>query len=267
VHRRFCELLPGTLLWVENLRVVPGEFRTSPVRVGLHVAPRWEEVDGMMARFEEVYGMDHLGPLRRLVASGAAHHRLLWVHPFLDGNGRVARLFSHAYLKEIGVGCELWSVSRGLARHVTRYKQLLQEADEPRQGGLDGRGALSAQGLERFCAFFLETCLDQVAFMGSLLDLNGLLIRMDIWCEEMVRSGVILPGSWPLLREAVMMGEFARGKAPALTGYQDRQARSVLARLVTLGLLTSDTPLGAVRLAFPDSLRERWLPGLYLPAS
>jgi hypothetical protein len=43
VHRRFCELLPDDLLWVENpdtkerVRVVPGEVRRSDVRVGQHI--------------------------------------------------------------------------------------------------------------------------------------------------------------------------------------------------------------------------------------
>src|SRR5271157_2339713 len=44
VHRRFCELLPEDLLWVEDpetkerARVVPGELRRKDVRVGGHFA-------------------------------------------------------------------------------------------------------------------------------------------------------------------------------------------------------------------------------------
>ncbi len=43
-HRRFCELLPSDLLFVEmpstgeRIPVVPGEFRTKDVEVGRHVA-------------------------------------------------------------------------------------------------------------------------------------------------------------------------------------------------------------------------------------
>jgi hypothetical protein len=60
-----------------------------------------------------------------------------------------------------------------------------------------------------------------------------------------------------------MMGEFQRGKAPSITVYQERQARKVLSALVSMGLLVSESPLGPVRLAFPDSVVERWLPSLY----
>src|SRR5882724_11472252 len=43
IHRRFCELLPEDLLWIENpetkerVRVVPGELRMRDVKVGRHV--------------------------------------------------------------------------------------------------------------------------------------------------------------------------------------------------------------------------------------
>ena len=40
----------------------------------------------------------------RLWASARAHHRLVWIHPFLDGNGRTARaLFATVCRKRAGV--------------------------------------------------------------------------------------------------------------------------------------------------------------------
>ena len=39
-------------------------------------------------------------------------------HPFVDGNGRVARLMSHATLLETLDTGAVWSVARGLARNV-----------------------------------------------------------------------------------------------------------------------------------------------------
>jgi len=75
-------------------------------------------------------------------------------------------------------------------------------------------------------------------------------------------------GSWPLLREALLCGEFARGKAPELTGYQERQARTVLNNLIERGFLVSPTSRSPVRLGCPLAVVERWFPRLYAgPAS
>ena len=179
----------------------------------------------------------------------------------------MTRLFSHALLRELDVGSELWAVSRGLARRVAEYKADLQAADQPRRGDLDGRGNLTMAGLVDFCKFFLTTAVDQVDFMAGLLEPEELLRRMEIWTEEETRAKRLQKGSWPLLREAVMAGEYARGRAPALTGYEERQARTVLNSLIGKGYLVSPTTRSPVRLGFPAAVVDRWFPGLYQPAA
>lgn len=247
-HKNVCERLPEELLVVdhptteEKIRIVPGELRKDQVKVGLHIPPPPEDLPAFLQRFAEGYSSKHLSRLRKIIGVAASHHRLAWIHPFLDGNGRVTRLFSHA-----DVGSELWAVSRGLARHVNDYKANLQAADEPRRGDLDGRGNLTMAGLIGFCTFFLTTCVDQIDFMAGLLEPEELLRRMEIWTEEETRAKRLPMGSWPLLREAVMAGEYARGNAPALTGYEERQARTVLNALIEKGYLVSAFPHPAAR--------------------
>lgn len=269
LHEEFCKNLPDELLWVENpdtkekVRVEPGKFRETTVSVGRHIPPRAENMITFLRRFEEAYDPEKLGRMEKFIAAAASHHRLLWIHPFIDGNGRVARLFSHSYLKVIGIGSSLWSVSRGLARKSKEYKTRLDVADAPRQGDLDGRGNLSQKGLEEFCKFFLTICIDQITFMESLLKAGELIRRIEIFIEEEVQAKRLLKGSFPLMREALLAGEFERGKAVELTGYKDRQARTVLKELLDQGLLTSIQVKGPVRLGFPVKVVERWFPGLY----
>ncbi|ABE64699.1 conserved hypothetical protein [Nitrobacter hamburgensis X14] len=219
-----------------------------------------------MARFDTAYGSPPLSKTRQIQTVGAVHHRFLWIHPFLDGNGRVARLMSHALFKRLGIGTSLWSVARGLARDETRYKALLAQADGPREGDRDGRGNLTQRGLVEFCKFFLERSVDQIRFMSGLLEPATLLTRMEIHIEEEVRTKRLQRGSFAVLREAVMGGEVERSKIPALTGFEERTARNVTSALVERGILTASTHRAPLRLAFPADVAERWFPNLY-PAS
>ncbi len=269
LHREFCSRLPEELLWVENpdtgerIKMVPGEFRTGGVQVGDHMPPGADELPAFLHRFEEAYTPDHLSKVQCIIAVAAAHHRMLWIHPFYDGNGRVARLMSHALLLRCGVGSSLWSVARGLARNVEKYKTGLIAADTPRRGDLDGRSALSDECLRDFTSFFLGVCIDQVTLMESLLQPHELLRRMKLYVDDEVAAGRLPRGSLALLREAFLAGEMQRGRAAELTGYQERRGRQILARLLECGLLVSQGPRAPVRLGFPLDVVERWFPRLY----
>ena len=272
LHREFCERLPDDMRWVENpdtgerIAIVPGELRQRDVIVGKHVPPEHSDLPAFLARFEQAYGSPPLSKLRQIQAVGAVHHRFLWVHPFLDGNGRVARLMSHALLKRLGIGTSLWSVARGLAREQAQYKALLMAADGPREGDRDGRGNLTQRGLMAFSQFFIDRAIDQVRFMHELLEPEEILRRMEIYVEEEVRAKRLPKGSFMVLREAALAGEVERGKVPMLTGYEERAARMVTSALVEKGLLTAASHRAALRLAFPADVVERWFPRLY-PAS
>jgi Fic family protein len=268
-HREFCSRLPDTLLIVENpdtherLKVVPGSLRTRSVAVGRHVPPGVEDLPAFLTRFEEAYDRSRLTKSRQTVAVAAAHHRLLWIHPFLDGNGRVARLMSHAMLLDLGVGSALWSISRGLARRSVEYKQLLMAADEPRKGDFDGRGALSQTALVEFCRFFLECCLDQVRYMRGLLDPSELQRRMELYTRDEEDAGRLPKRTFAVLREALLSGELDRGRVPGLIETSDRTARRLISTLLQKRLLLADTHKAPVRLGFPIDVVERWFPRLY----
>ncbi|MBA4750862.1 MAG: Fic family protein [Sphingopyxis sp.] len=269
LHEEFCSHLPPEMLFVtddrtgEKLEIVPGAWRRRDVEVGRHIPPPHEDLPRFMARFDTAYSSPPLSKMRQIQTVGAVHHRLLWIHPFLDGNGRVARLMSHALFKRLDIGTSLWSVARGLARDEPRYKSLLAQADGPREGDRDGRGNLTQRGLIEFCKFFLDRSVDQIRFMSSLLEPATLLTRIEIHVEEEIRAKRLLRGSFAVLREAVMSGEVERAKIPALTGYEERGARNVTAALVERGMLTAPTHRAPLRLAFPADVAERWFPNLY----
>lgn len=268
LHRSFCERLPPSLLRVRSdagreVAVVPGKFRTDNVRVGAHEAPAPAALSTFMDRFDEAYSPERLPKVQQLLSAAAAHHRLLWIHPFVDGNGRVARLMSHALLLRLGVGSSLWSVSRGLARNVERYKALLSNADLPRRNALDGRGPLSLEALREFCRFFFEVCIDQTEFMRALLQPSEIVRRIELYVTDEVAARRLPKGSFEMLREVFYQGEVARGRAPEITGYEERRARETVSVLLEKGLLLSRGARAPLTLGFPMYVLERWLPTLY----
>jgi Fic family protein len=267
IHRRFCQHLPDDLLWVEDpatkekIRVVPGELRQRDVAVGRHIPVSPLAVPRFLKRYGEVYST--LGKTETIIATAAAHHRLAWIHPFLDGNGRVARLVSHATLLDALDTGAVWSIARGLARNVDAYKGHLSACDLPRRNDLDGRGNLSEENLAAFTRFFLTVCLDQVTFMEQLMQPDQLRARILLWAEESIRLGKLPVKANTILEALLYRGELPRGDVAAIAGTGDRQARRVVSALTEQGVVTSETTRAPLRLAFPAALASRWMPGLF----
>ena len=267
IHRRFCELLPPDLLIVEHpstkeqLRVVPGELRRHDVVVGSHVPVSAGALPRFLARFEEVYGK--LGSSETVLAAAAAHHRLAWIHPFLDGNGRVIRLMSYATLLGTLETGGVWSIARGLARSVDAYKSHLAACDMARRNDRAGRGHLSEEALAEFTRYFLETCVDQVRFMEELVQPERLRVRIGLWVAEEIALGTLHEKSAMLLDAILYRGEMPRGHVPAALGVSERTANRVVAGLIDRGVLTSQTPKAPLRITFPAKLASYWMPGLF----
>lgn len=267
LHRRFCERVPDDLLWVEHpetkerVRVVPGELRQRDVMVGRHVAISPGAIPRFLDRFAQVYGA--LGKMEATLAIAAAHHRLLWIHPFIDGNGRVARLMSHAMLLSALDTGALWSAARGLARNVQAYKTHLADCDLRRRNDLDGRGNLSEETLAAFTRFFLETCIDQVDFMSGLMRPDALRARILVWAEEQARLKILPSKSGQILEAVLFRGELRRADVAAIVGTDDRQARRIVAPLIAMGVLSAAHRLAPLRLSFPATIASRWLPNLF----
>ena len=258
VHRHFCELLPEEMLWVEDsttkerIKVIPGDLRDRDVVVGSHVAISPPVVPRFLQRFEEVYS--RLGKTETILAAAAAHHRLLWIHPFIDGNGRVARLMSHATLLDALDTGAVWSIARGLARNVDAYKEHLAACDQPRRDD---------ENLAGFTRFFLSTCTDQVTFMERLMQPEHLRARILLWAEEEIRLDHLPPKSGSILQAVLFRGELPRADTASIVGTGERQARRVVSALLERGVLMSESTRAPLRLALPAALASRWMPGLF----
>ncbi|MAB12698.1 MULTISPECIES: Fic family protein [Parvibaculum] len=272
VHARFYENMPAEYRVMTSgdgrkIEIVPGRFRETDdedVSVGRHQPPSSVRVAEYMKHFARRYGeLSSQNKIRYMLAIPAAHHRLNFIHPFPDGNGRVSRLVSHAMALHAGIGSHgLWSISRGLARGLVdsgEYKRQMDAADGPRRGDLDGRGNLSLAALSSFTEWFLKAAHDQIRFSLFMFDQDRLLERYTDIIRETVDDARA-----PTLAEAVFLsGELDRGHAALVLQTSQRTARKTLTRLVSAGFLKSDGPKTPVRIAFPLDYRERFFPDLF----
>ncbi len=266
LHRALFGRLPAVdLVTPENEPIVPGQLRQRDVMVGQHVAPDHKSVPAFLDRWANFYGGVRRGEAA-LVALAAAHQRLGWVHPFVDGNGRVMRLHTHTLLSALGYTGGLWSPLRGFARNTERYYALLADADSLRRGDLDGRGNLSEQALMAWIDYVLDTCLDQVGFMAGMLDFETMKSRIEaclVFEATVLKSGArqeALRG----LHYLFLSGEdMTRGDFKAMLGMSDRGATDVLGALVRRGLLKSDSPQGKVRFGLPQHALRFLFPRLW----
>ena len=278
IHAEFYRRLPAELRVVRApdgsgpRTIEPGAIRDYDVRVGDHIAPPFAEVPALLERFAGTYDPSGRGVVDGLIALAAAHHRLLWIHPFGDGNGRVTRLLTDAYLRRIGVGGHgLWTASRGLARQSTRYRDALAAADAVRWNSYDGRGPLSLRALSDFCGFFLEVLLDQVRYMGGLLAVDTLTDRVRRYAGA--RTAGVLPGvvadfreeAGLLLEHLAYRGSIPRGQVPKLLRLEEWTSRRVVRVLTDDGFITSATTRAPLRLHIPAHAAPYLFPGLFPP--
>jgi Fic family protein len=271
LHGEFYRRLPEDLHFSKDRNgkpycIEPGVPRTFEVDVGRHQPPHYGVLKKFLNRFEAFYGDSHILHTDQLLALAAAHHRLAWIHPFGDGNGRVIRLYSHAWLTRCKIdSLGLWTLSRGLARQRERYYQQLSGADAPRWNDYDGRGNLSDRALGEFVVFFLQVMLDQIGFMGDLLQLATLSARIEAYLQLQALhiEGKTKERLARLLKAALVQGEIERGSVVSIVGLRDTEARKIIRLALDENLVDSATPKGALCLVFSSKTLESYFPQLY----
>lgn len=262
----FARLAPDERLLDEVHEVLqPGALRTQQVSVGRHAAPDATQLTAFLDRWSAFYSGVRRGEMQ-VLAAAASHQRLAWIHPFRDGNGRVARLHTHLVLGHMGLSNGMWSPLRGFARSHEAYYAHLAAADAPRAGDLDGRGHLSERGLEAWIAYVLTQCLDQVRFMTELLALGGMQERIAAclaYEQQVIGQGVRTQSLRALHYLFATQGELERADFKALLGLGERLATTQISALLKRGLLETDSPYGRLRFGVPQHALRFYFPRLW----
>lgn len=279
IHKSFYDNLPQKFLEIKNpgngdvIHIVPGEFRQRNVKVGTHIPPDHSELKGYLEWFEKTYQPNLIYGTGKILAAAASHHRLMWIHPFLDGNGRVGRLFTDNYMRCAGLGgYGLWSMSRGFGRNTDAYYEALASADMKRQGSTDGRGILSDRGLLKFTEYFVETALDQVKYFSALLEPKKLNERIEIYFEMRSRGALIsakgktLPPlkieSREIYRKLLYSGPQQRSEIQKMLNVSERTLRTIISQMESAGLVKAE-PKQPISLRLSPSSIELLFPYLW----
>lgn len=294
VHEKFYEKLSHVFLEIKcpstgdiKRTMKPGIMRKDgeEVSVGHHHPPAGGgAVQNFMQAYHRHYQrgkLDKIGRVQRLCAIAAAHHRFSYIHPFDDGNGRVARLLTHAMMLDAGFGAKgFWSMSRGLARGLIKeaphypkflkmydgalptqqYKLMMAHADQKRMGSLDGRGNLSEQRLQEFCEWFLAIALDQIKFMGKHLNKETLIKNI---AKHYIPLQRLDPKLEKVITEIVRLGEIQRSSVRTIMNVSARTATNIISDLLKDGIVKSNGNKDPLYLNFSIKSAEILIPGLF----
>jgi Fic family protein len=278
IHRTFYERLPAQHQYTHSqggfttFSVMPGQLRDGPISLdgGLTThGPDARQLPRHFEAFSRRYDPAGFHGDERLIAAAASHHRLAWLHPFRDGNGRVSRLFSGLYLARIGINRgNLWSLSRGFSRNKQWYMTNLQSADSPDAAGRGFDQAFFAD----YCLYFLEVCLDQITFMDKILALKRIDARIDGYMRDRDKArgaqSPLDPRAGRLLKALFLQGSVPRGGARSIMGMDgqsDRHARRIVSQLVQEGLACAATHRAPLTIGFPAKVLRYYFPDLFGP--
>ncbi len=131
-----------------------GQYRSTPVRIAGadHIPPEAWEIPRLVTEWgdwlNDPYNRIH--PVNR---AALAHYRLVAIHPFIDGNGRTARLVLNLILMQAGYPP---TIIQNIQRK--QYYRVLAQADDGRPEPLVN---FLGRNVERSLIFYLEACTPQ----------------------------------------------------------------------------------------------------------
>jgi len=133
-----------------------GQYRRTQVGIvgAQHIPPEAWEIPQRMHDWETWLqrGEQELHPV---ALAAQAHHRLVAIHPFIDGNGRTARLMMNLVLIRSG-----YPPTVILKANRRQYYSVLMRADAGSSGGLEN---FVGRSVERSLMLYLEACTPKTA--------------------------------------------------------------------------------------------------------
>lgn len=222
---------------IHDTHIQPGTYRTVPnwiehQGVKIYESPFHVDVPILMRDFSLWLG-EHQG-IHPVLQAGIAHGHMIAIHPFVDGNGRAARLLATLLLQRNGYGFrKLLSLDAYYQRNRDEYIQAL--------GQSLGQRFSTDYDLTPWLDFFTKSILMQAGFLEQRL--TDWRIQVDEIHRDWVDSGLAERQIDGLIY-AVNIGHITRKDYMEIANVSPLTATRDLQHLVKEELLT---PQGAGR--------------------
>jgi len=141
----------------------PGKFRQEEVGIGhsSHLPPPPWEIVQLMKELVTFMNTDH-APKYDLIKAAQFHHRFVWIHPFENGNGRMARLLTYALMIKQGFrlnNSRIINPTSVFCMDRNLYYKMLSIADNG-----------TKEGQEMWCTYMLRGLRDEIRKIDLLSD-------------------------------------------------------------------------------------------------
>ena len=122
------EIRVGQMRGAEPMRVVSGRIGHETVHFE---APPYEQIDTEISRFIDWFNSDDSKALDGLIRAGVAHLWFITIHPFEDGNGRIARAITDmALAQDERLTMRLFSLSAQILAVREAYYNILESTQK-----------------------------------------------------------------------------------------------------------------------------------------
>jgi Fic family protein len=211
-----------------------GEYRQLPVTVGgIFFPPEHQRLPGLMAEFVDWLRHED-AEIHPLVRAGLTHLNVVSIHPWLNGNGRAARVAGSLMLMRCGIGSpELLNVESEIRANRDRYFEVLQET----HGSMYEPAEHSATP---WLEYFAGICVNRLEIRNRVTAA----LPADIGLLTMELQGARGTADWPVILLSARLGQIRTTVIAELLGLSPGRVRAMLREMSDAGWLQ---PIGERR--------------------
>jgi len=201
------ELLKSHKILMNELIKKAGTYRTSDVGVGgedgvVHVAPPSGQIPKLMS---DLFHWLNTTDAHPLIVSSVFHYEFEFIHPFIDGNGRMGRFWQSLILYNWNSYFSVIPIESIIRDKQQEYYKVLEEC------GADGESTL-------FIEFALESILEAIDKVGN-------------------KVGNLTDNQQMIIEQIQLNNKISASKLADLIGISKRKIEENLAKLKEQGIL------------------------------